>query len=174
MPLEKVRLLALREQAHHLTPAVRLGADGVTQGIVLSLESRFKRAELVKLQCGKATPVTSDEAADNLSKATKSDVVQVIGRTFTLFRAKNGVAPAVAAPAAATPMMSATKPAPAKPMPAKAAPPKPVAAVKPAAPKAAPAKAAAPAKPAAPAEKPKLKAVASKAPAKSAAKPKKR
>lgn len=171
MPLEKARLLELRAQAHHLTPAVRLGADGVTQGIVLSLESRFKRAELVKLQCGKATPVTSDDAADHLSKATKSDVVQVIGRTFTLFRAKNGAAAApapaavVVAVPAPTPKPTAVKPAAAKPTAVKPAPPKAPAAPKPAAKptpavapaatktKAAPAKATKPAAKARPAKK---------------------
>ncbi len=123
MPLDKVRVQELRAQAHHLTPAVRLGADGVTQGIILSLESRFKRAELVKLQCGKATPVPAEQAADDLSKATKSDIVQVIGRTFTLFRPKGGVAAAAvvavevptAAPAKAKPTTKAAdKPAPKK------------------------------------------------------------
>jgi RNA-binding protein len=140
MPLDKVRLQDLRAQAHHLTPAVRLGADGVTQGIVLSLESRFKRAELVKLQCGKATPVPAEQAADELSKATKAEVVQVIGRTFTLFRAKGGAAsaPAAVAPAPAaapTPAKAETKPA--KPKAKAAAKPAKESAKKPAAKKAA-------------------------------------
>ncbi len=134
MPLDKVRVQELRAQAHHLTPAVRLGADGVTQGIILSLESRFKRAELVKLQCGKATPVPAEQAAEDLSKATKSDIVQVIGRTFTLFRPKGGVvaaavveAPAaVSAPAKAKPAAkSAEKSADKKAAPKKAAAAKP-------------------------------------------------
>jgi RNA-binding protein len=142
MPLDTSRLAELRAQAHHLTPAVRLGADGVTQGIILSLESRFKRAELVKLQCGKATPVPAEDAAAELSKATKADVVQVIGRTFTLFRSKGGAAAPAAAPtatAAAQPAAKASKTAlkPVAPKPATTKAP---------AKKAAPKKVAAPAK----------------------------
>ncbi len=93
MTLDRATLRALRSQAHHLTPTVRIGPNGVTPGVVQALDVEFKKTELVKVQCTKATAETTAAAATELAAAARADVVQVIGHTFTLHRARRDTPP---------------------------------------------------------------------------------
>lgn len=76
----------LRAEAHHLTPMVHVGHQGITDTVLQSLDDLLRTRELVKVQLGKNTEVKPKDAAGDLAKRTKAEVVQVIGRTVTLFR----------------------------------------------------------------------------------------
>ena len=64
-----------------------------------SIDDALRTRELVKIQLAKTTDETPKVAAGRLAEATQSEVVQVIGRTVTLYRwnpdlpRKNGVPP---------------------------------------------------------------------------------
>jgi RNA-binding protein len=77
---------ALRGEAHHLTAAVHIGHQGVTEAVIETLDDALRTRELVKVQMAKTTDDTPKVAAQRLADATRSEVVQVIGRTCTLFR----------------------------------------------------------------------------------------
>jgi RNA-binding protein len=77
---------ALRAHAHHLTPAVHVGQHGLTRALVHSLDDALRTHELVKVQLVKNADVTAKQAANELAAAVQADVVQVIGRTTTLYR----------------------------------------------------------------------------------------
>jgi RNA-binding protein len=77
---------ALRAEAHHLDVKVHVGHQGVTPAILASLEDVLRTHELVKLQVAKAGELSAKEAANLVSEAASADVVQVIGRTFTVYR----------------------------------------------------------------------------------------
>ena len=51
-----------------------------------SLQDVLRTRELVKVKIGKGTDLKAREASEVLSKRTRSEVVQVIGRTVTLYR----------------------------------------------------------------------------------------
>jgi RNA-binding protein len=76
----------LRAEAHHLTALVHVGQHGVTPAIVESLDDALRTHELVKVQLGKQVELSAREAAEQLAKAVRADVVQVIGKTTTLYR----------------------------------------------------------------------------------------
>jgi RNA-binding protein len=76
----------LRAEAHHLAPAVHLGAQGMTESLVKSLDETLRARELVKVKLGKGAELSAREVANDLAARTGAEVVQVIGRTFTLFR----------------------------------------------------------------------------------------
>lgn len=76
----------LRAEAHHLDPAVHVGGQGLNDSLVASLQDVLRTRELVKIKIGKGSDVTAKDAAEQLSKRTRSEVVQVIGRTVTLYR----------------------------------------------------------------------------------------
>ncbi|MEK7402309.1 MAG: YhbY family RNA-binding protein [Gemmatimonadota bacterium] len=78
----------LRAQAHHLSVTVHVGHQGVTDSLRQSLEDAFTNTELVKVQFSKNAVVTPKQAANDLAALVGADVVQAIGRTATLFRAK--------------------------------------------------------------------------------------
>jgi RNA-binding protein len=77
---------ALRGEAHHLTALVHVGHQGLTPTVVQALDDALRTRELVKVQLGKAAEVKPKVAAGELAAATGAEVVQVIGRTCTLFR----------------------------------------------------------------------------------------
>ena len=76
----------LRAEAHHLTALVHVGQHGLTPAIISSLDDALRTHELVKVQLGKQLDLSVRDAADQLAKAVRADVVQVIGKTTTLYR----------------------------------------------------------------------------------------
>lgn len=78
----------LRAAAHHLDPIVHVGHGGITDAVVTSLDDALRTHELVKVQLGKHLDLSARDAAGRLASATSSEVVQVIGRTCTLYRPK--------------------------------------------------------------------------------------
>lgn len=77
---------ALRAEAHHLDVKVHIGHAGITPAILTSLDDVLRTHELVKLQVAKAGELGAREAANDVAAAVNAEVIQVIGRTFTLFR----------------------------------------------------------------------------------------
>jgi len=78
----------LRAQAHHLSVAAHVGHQGITDSVRQTLEDALKNHELVKVQFSKNTAATPKQAANDLAAAVTAEVVQAIGRTATLYRAK--------------------------------------------------------------------------------------
>ena len=76
----------LRSEAHHLSPTVHVGQHGLTPALVVALDDALRTRELVKVKLGNKDDVKPKDMATSLAEATRSDVVQVIGRTATLFR----------------------------------------------------------------------------------------
>jgi RNA-binding protein len=77
---------ALRADAHHLDVKVHIGHQGLTPTAVASVDDVLRTHELVKAQVAKAGELGAKEAANTLAAQLGAEVVQVIGRTFTLYR----------------------------------------------------------------------------------------
>ena len=75
---------ALRGEAHHLTPLVHLGKEGLTQAVIATLDDALRTHELVKVALTKNAAIDPKDAAHQLAGATGSDVVQASGRPTTL------------------------------------------------------------------------------------------
>ena len=76
----------LRAEAHHLKPTVHVGQHGLTPTLVQSLDDALRTHELVKVQLGRNLDEKPRDAAHTLGERTGSEVIQVIGRTATLYR----------------------------------------------------------------------------------------
>lgn len=77
---------ALRAEAHHLKVLVHVGHAGITPAVLSSLDDVLRTHELVKSQVAQASALDAREAATALAEQLKAEVVQTIGRTFTLYR----------------------------------------------------------------------------------------
>ena len=77
---------ALRAEAHHLPVTVHIGHQGVTDSVRQSIDDAIRTRELVKIQFSRNDDVNVKEAANALAREMGADVVQVIGRTTTLYR----------------------------------------------------------------------------------------
>jgi RNA-binding protein len=86
MTLTSKERAELRAEAHHLTALVHVGQQGLTPAIIDTLDDTLRTHELVKVQLGKQLDLSAREAAEQLAKAVRADVVQVIGKTTTLYR----------------------------------------------------------------------------------------
>ena len=99
MPLTSKERAALRGEAHHLSAAVHVGGNGLTDTVRETVDDALRTHELVKIQFTKNAELTAKDAASQLAAAMGADIVQVIGRTATLYREnpelkrKNGIPP---------------------------------------------------------------------------------
>jgi RNA-binding protein len=76
----------LRAEAHHLSATVHVGQHGLSPSLITSHDDALRTHELVKVKLGKAADLKPKDAAGQLAGATKSEVIQVIGRTATFYR----------------------------------------------------------------------------------------
>lgn len=86
MTLTARRRAELRGAAHHLAPVVHVGQHGLTAALLQALEDALRARELVKVQVGRSAEVSARECAAELARAAGAEVVQVIGRTLSLYR----------------------------------------------------------------------------------------
>ena len=75
-----------RAHANRLTATVHAGQHGLTGALMHSLDDALRTRELVKVQLGKHAELSAKEAAAQLAGAVKAEVIQVIGKTVTLYR----------------------------------------------------------------------------------------
>jgi RNA-binding protein len=86
MSLTSKERATLRGEAHHLSVMVHIGQHGVTQTLLRSLDDALRTKELVKVSLGKGIEFSMKALAGDLAESVGADVVQVIGRTATLYR----------------------------------------------------------------------------------------
>ena len=99
MAISSKERATLRAEAHHLTAKVHVGQHGLTDTLRQTVDDALRTHELVKIQFGKNADVTAKESANALAESVGADIVQVIGKTATIFREnpelkrKDGVPP---------------------------------------------------------------------------------
>jgi RNA-binding protein len=86
MALTSKERAELRGEAHHLSAAVHVGQQGLTDSLKQTLDDALRTTELVKIQFGRNADVDVKDAANELAAAMSADIVQVIGKTATLYR----------------------------------------------------------------------------------------
>jgi RNA-binding protein len=86
MALTSKERAALRGEAHHLNALVHVGHEGVTEAIRKSLDDALRTKELVKISFNKTADVDLKKEAASIASSVDAEVVQVIGRTITVYR----------------------------------------------------------------------------------------
>lgn len=87
----------LRGLGHGLKPVILIGKKEVDQALIAETEAALAYHELIKVKVLENCMLDRHEAAEALSEATGSDVAQVLGKTFLLYRA--AVKPVITLPA---------------------------------------------------------------------------
>ena len=75
----------LRALAHPLKPLVNLGKQGLSPETRREIESQLLDHELIKCKVLDSCPLSKKECAEEISKQTEIEVIQVIGKTIVLF-----------------------------------------------------------------------------------------
>lgn len=83
----------LRSLANALEPSATIGKGGMTDNVAKQISDALEAHELVKVQVLSNADFTARDAADDIAKSTRSEVVQVMGSKITLYRKshRNGV-----------------------------------------------------------------------------------
>ena len=76
----------LRSLAYGIDTILQIGKEGVTENVLRQADDALTARELIKGRVLETAPVLSREAAAAVAEATGSEVVQVIGTRFVLFR----------------------------------------------------------------------------------------
>ena len=67
-------------------PVITVGKQGVAPAVVDQANAALEAHELIKCSALENSGLSAREAADQLAELTGSEVVQVIGRRFSLYR----------------------------------------------------------------------------------------
>lgn len=78
----------LRSLGHHRDVVVQLGREGISDSLVGAVDQALATHELVKVRVGQNAPEERHQAAAALAERTRSEVVQVLGDTILLYRAR--------------------------------------------------------------------------------------
>lgn len=72
--------------ANTLRALFQVGKDGCTPNLFKTVDDSLTAHELLKISVLKTCPTDVREVAFDIASATKSDIVQIIGRTIILYR----------------------------------------------------------------------------------------
>lgn len=76
----------LRALANPIEPVVIIGKGDLGDNLIRQADDALEARELIKCRVLETSEYSPREAADALSKVTRSEVVQVIGTKFVLYR----------------------------------------------------------------------------------------
>lgn len=77
---------ALRGIASTYETIFQVGKNGIQDTLITQVNDALRARELIKLRVLDNSPYTAREAADEIAEKTGSDVVQVVGSRFVLFK----------------------------------------------------------------------------------------
>lgn len=77
----------LKGLAHHLSPVVMLGGNGLTEGVLAEIDNALNHHELIKVKVAGADRETKQLIIDAITRETKAAAVQTIGHIVVLYRA---------------------------------------------------------------------------------------
>ena len=86
MDLTSKQRAQLRGLANGIDTIVHIGKDGIGENLTRQANDALEARELIKCWVLENSMLTSREAAEELARATRSEVVQVIGTKFVLYR----------------------------------------------------------------------------------------
>ncbi len=78
----------LRGLANTLEPILHAGKGGISDAMIKQADDALEARELIKGKVLETAPATAREVAEEIAAKVNAEVVQVIGRTFVLFRQK--------------------------------------------------------------------------------------
>ena len=76
----------LKGLAHHLSPVVMLGGNGLTEGVLAEIDNALNHHELIKVKIAGADRETKQLIIDAIVRETQSSNVQTIGHILVLHR----------------------------------------------------------------------------------------
>ena len=86
MDLNSKQRAQLRGLANDIDTIIHVGKDGIGGNLIKQADDALEARELIKGKVLENSPLSPREGAEELARATRSEVVQVIGTKFVLYR----------------------------------------------------------------------------------------
>ena len=86
MELTSKQRAQLRGLANSIDTILQVGKDGIGANLIKQADDALEARELIKGRVLENSMLSPREAAEQLAPLTRSEVVQVIGRKFSLYR----------------------------------------------------------------------------------------
>ena len=86
MTLSNKQKQFLKGQAHSLKPVVLLGSNGLTEGVVMEIQSALEIHELIKVKVPTDDRETKALIFESIVRETGATKLQTIGHTIVLYR----------------------------------------------------------------------------------------
>ena len=87
---QKKKIRELKQQSVEKDPTVWIGKSGVTDALLGQIDRQLDANEIVKVKVHKTSPENAEvaELANKIAEKTTSEIVDVRGRTFTIYKQK--------------------------------------------------------------------------------------
>jgi len=76
----------LKGLAHPLNPLVQVGKEGLSSGLIATTNQELLHHELIKVKLGSNSGLDKHVASVEIAEKTESTLVQLIGKTFVLYK----------------------------------------------------------------------------------------
>ena len=86
MDLNSRQRAQLRGLANSIDTIIHIGQDGIGENLIKQADDALEARELIKGKVLENSMLSAREGAEELAQATRSQVVQVIGTKFVLYR----------------------------------------------------------------------------------------
>ena len=86
MELNSRQRAQLRGLANSIDTIIHIGKDGIGENLIKQANDALEARELIKGKVLENSMLSAREGAEELAQATRSQVVQVIGTKFVLYR----------------------------------------------------------------------------------------
>lgn len=86
MELTSKQRAQLRSLANEIDTIIHIGKDGIGDNLIKQANDALEARELIKGRVLENSLLSAREGAEALAQATRSEVVQVIGTKFVLYR----------------------------------------------------------------------------------------
>ena len=86
MDLNSKQRAQLRGLANDIDTIIHVGKDGIGGNLIKQADDALEAREIIKGKVLENSPLSPREGAEELARATHSEVVQVIGTKFVLYR----------------------------------------------------------------------------------------
>ena len=86
MELTSKQRAQLRSLANGIDPVLHIGKGELSDNLIRQADEALEARELIKARVLETSEYSPKEAAEAVAKATRSEVVQVIGTKFVLYR----------------------------------------------------------------------------------------
>jgi RNA-binding protein len=88
MSLTSKQRKALKAQAHHLNPVIRVGQNGISEGVIQETGIALNTHELIKVQIQQGDRDARLKSGTLLAEKTGAELVHRIGKIIILYRLK--------------------------------------------------------------------------------------